>query len=160
MLRSQNLSYMLSHWCRPQVGFASYAVQEVLCITWFLITYFQDYTERTWGVLTSDTGQLLQFLWCFFPTFFQLIFNIFSTFFLLQIIINFQTKIFNFLNLFLIFVFFFNFHLFFQLFSNLFSNLFSVMTSQDALEVMRVTHWVSQCSHLLYWCDPGGWGYL
>ena len=51
MLRSQNLSYILSHWCRHQVGFASYAVQEVLCIMWFLITYFQDYLVRSLGVL-------------------------------------------------------------------------------------------------------------
>ena len=122
---------------------------------WTLVKMLKFLTREGKIMTTkSDTGQLLQFLWCFFPTFFQLIFNIFSTFFLLQIIINFQTKIFNFLNLFLIFVFFFNFHLFFQLFSNLFSNLFSVMTSQDALEVMRVTHWVSEWAFsltLLMW---------
>ena len=53
MLRSQNLSYTLSHWCRPQLGFGSHAVQEVLCVTWFLITYFQDYSERTWGALAG-----------------------------------------------------------------------------------------------------------
>ena len=51
ILGSQNTSYMLSHWCRPQLGLASPAVQEVLCITWFKIAYFQDYLERSWGVL-------------------------------------------------------------------------------------------------------------
>ena len=50
MLWSQNLSYMLSHWCRP-LGLTSHAVQEVLCIKWFKITYFQEYLERSWGVL-------------------------------------------------------------------------------------------------------------
>ena len=33
-LRSQSLNYLFSHWCRPQLGLASHAVQEVLCITW------------------------------------------------------------------------------------------------------------------------------
>ena len=58
MLRTQNLSYMISHWCRPQWGFASNAVQEVLSNTWFLITYFQDYLERTWGVLAKSLNSL------------------------------------------------------------------------------------------------------
>ena len=53
MLRSQNLSYMLSHWCRPPLGLASHAVQEVLCISSFKIKYFQDYLERSWGVLVA-----------------------------------------------------------------------------------------------------------
>ena len=38
------------------------------------------------------------------------------------------------------------------------------LASQDALEVMRVTDWVtywlSKRSHWLYWSDPGEWGYL
>ena len=58
MLRSQIWSYMLSHWCRPQLGFASHAVQEVVCIMWFLITYFQDYSERSCGVLGNHCPQL------------------------------------------------------------------------------------------------------
>ena len=32
-LRSQSLSYVSCHWCRQQLGLASYAVEEVLCIT-------------------------------------------------------------------------------------------------------------------------------
>ena len=36
----------------------------------------------------------------------------------------------------------------------------SFLASQDALEVMRVTHSVSERSHGLYWCDPGEWWYL
>ena len=38
------------------------------------------------------------------------------------------------------------------------------LASQDALEVMRVTHSLtyslSKRSHWLYWCDPGEWWYL
>ena len=38
------------------------------------------------------------------------------------------------------------------------------LASQDALEVMRVTDWVTylltERSHWLYWCDPGEWWYL
>ena len=43
-LRPQSLRYVFSHWFTPQLGLASHAVQEVLCITWVSCT--QDVDKR------------------------------------------------------------------------------------------------------------------
>ena len=59
---------MLSHWCRPQLGLASHAVQDVLCIMWFQITYFQNNMERCWDFLVNNMTIIL-FAFCFFICF-------------------------------------------------------------------------------------------
>ena len=40
--------------CIPQMGMASHAVQEVLCITWFKVKFFQDDFEGSFSALIDD----------------------------------------------------------------------------------------------------------